>query len=222
MKDKIKRSLEIIEKAIYDYPKIAIFCSFGKDSITTLHLCRQIKPNIQVVSIMTPYKFKETFAYKDYITALWQLNIKTYKREINPLIEPRTEECCDYYKVTPAKQAVEELGLKAWISGMRATEGETRRNIPIYQEDIGLMKINPILDFTETEIYIYHLMNGIPIHPLYTLGYRSLGCEKCTLPGGEFEREGRFANTNRSGGECRIHSFGLKTGKLLCGEKSEQ
>lgn len=218
MIEKIKHALELIEIAVTKYyGRTAVFASFGKDSVVTLHLCRQVKPDIQVVSVMTPYKFKETRHYKEYLTDLWDLNIKTYEAPLLgiDLYKQDGLQCCQYYKVDQVKKAIEELKLDCWISGMRATEGKTRRNVPEWQEDEGLMKLNPILDFTEHEVYLYHIMYGIPINPLYMRGYRSLGCEPCSGIGGKDEREMRFKGTNRVGGECNIHTTGLRSGKCL-------
>ena len=220
MDKKINQSLEIISEAIKKYPKIAVACSFGKDSIVTVHLCRRIKPDIQIFTIMTPFKFKETFAYKDYITALWQLNIKDYGwKDIAPdtpvnFYRKDPDKCCDIYKVEPTKWAIKELKLDAWITGLRQTEGgEMREKFTKeveFKED-GLVKINPILHWTEADIWRYHAINSIPVHPLYSQGYRSLGCQPCSLPNTEEERGGRWANTCKAGGECGIHTQLLKS-----------
>ena len=170
---------------------------------------------------MTPFKFDETFDYKGYITALWQLNIETYiqyswKRDTDDdLHKSDPDKCCNIYKVEPMKQAIEELKIKAWISGLRATEGETRKELPTFQKDQGLIKINPILDWTEADVWRYHAFNFIPPHPLYLQGYRSLGCEPCSTKGGKYERDGRWKGTCKQGGECGIHTYGLKSGKKI-------
>lgn len=217
MINKIEHSKDLIKEAVKKYPNIAVFASFGKDSVVTLHLARQVKPDIQVVSIMTPYKFKATRTYKDYLTYLWDLNLITYEAPCleTDLYKQDGEKCCDYYKVQQTKKAIQELKLDCWITGMRATEGKTRRNISEWQDDSGLIKLNPILDFTEQEIYLYHCLYNMPINPLYLKGYRSLGCEPCSGKGGETEREMRFKGTSREGGECQIHSVGMKTGKSI-------
>jgi len=181
---KIKRSKDLIADAISRYgDKVACFSSFGKDSIVMLYLAREVKPDIQVVSVMTPYKFKETRDYKDKLTALWELNIETYEMPELGLKLYETEgpeKCCDYYKVQPTKAAIKDLGLKAWICGLRNTEGHTREFLEEIEMRDGLVKYNPILAWTEAEIWLYHALNNIPVHPLYAKGYRSLGCEPCS------------------------------------------
>ena len=217
MIDKVNHSLKIIGDAIEKYPAIAIASSFGKDSIVVIHLARQIYPEIQIFSVMTPYKFKETREYKDEMTDFWDLNVKTYEApELGMLVYKQdVSQCCKYYKVEQVKRAIEDLKLDAWISGMRSTEGETRREVPEIQEDNGLIKVNPILEWTETDVWMYHSYFNIIPNPLYYEGYRSLGCEPCSSKGGEFERDGRWKGTCNQGGECQIHTIGMKSGKTL-------
>ena len=212
MQDKINHSLDIIEKAIDKYPNIAVACSFGKDSVVTVHLARQIDPNITIFSIMTPFKFDETFAYKDYLTSLWDLNIKTYMSEsIRMWSFDPTENinmCCNHYKVDQTKKAIKELELDAWITGLRNTEGgDMRKFTKEIEEDKDPVKINPILHFDEKDIWMYHAKYNIPIHPLYLKGYRSLGCEPCSGKGGKDERSQRW---NGKKTECGIHTQKLR------------
>lgn len=211
MQNKINHSLFLISQALDTYKDIAIFSSFGKDSIVTLHLCKRVNPDIQVVSIMTPYKFRETLDYKDRISKKWHLNIKTYQaplvtKDEKNLYEINAEHCCHHYKVEPTKQAIKELKLDAWISGLRGTEGHTRKFLDEIEVKDGLVKINPILTWTEAEVWLYHTTNKIPPNPLYMRGYRSLGCEPCSLPYQATERGGRWKGTPNESGECGIHS----------------
>lgn len=218
MQLKVTHSLKLIAEAIDKYPKIALFSSFGKDSMCVLHLARRINPQIQVVSIMTPYKFQETRNYKDYISRKWRLNLKTYEATLitnkngkKNLYEVNPEKCCDYYKVEPTKQAIKEFDLKCWISGLRGTEGHTRKFLDETEVKDGLVKINPILKWTEADVWLYHCANNIIPNPLYMQGYRSLGCKPCTLPNTETERGGRWVGTDKACGECGIHTKSLIT-----------
>ena len=122
--------------------------------------------------------------------------------EINP------DECCRLLKVEPTKVAVSNLD--AWICGLRNTEGRTREDYQEIENKGGLIKINPILTFTEAEIWRYMATRGIEPHPWYGKGYRSLGCAPCSHPGGVLERDGRWKDTSKCGGECGIHTMRLK------------
>ncbi len=216
MIEKIIHSKELINESLTKYKNTAVACSFGKDSIVVLHLALSIKPDIPVFTVMTPFKPKETLEYKDYLTQLWNINIKEYfqKDDIGATnrklwaIDP--EECCDYFKVRPTREAV--TGLDAWICGLRNTEGPTRENYKEVEQRGDLVKINPILSWTELDVWRYIAFNSIPVHSWYKKGYRSLGCEPCTVlvPDSEPERSGRWKGTTKCGGECGIHTKTLK------------
>jgi phosphoadenosine phosphosulfate reductase len=124
------------------------------------------------------------------------------------LYEVDPDECCRLLKVEPTKVAVRNLD--AWICGLRCTEGGIRKDYQEVENKGGLVKINPILTFTEAEIWRYIATRGIEPHPLYGEGYRSLGCAPCSYPGGELERSCRWKGTSKCGGECGIHTQILK------------
>ena len=241
MEDKIEHAKKLIGEAIRDYPKIAVACSFGKDSMVTVHLAREVDPNIKVFAIMTQYKPRETFDYLKlmnkkmnlrttvYIVAdsvpqalrgdsleivllpTEEFNQKTSQLEANngrKIYEVDPDECCRLLKVDPTKIAVSNLD--AWITGLRCTEGRTRVDYQEIEEKGGLIKINPILTFTEAEIWRYMSTRGIDPHPWYGKGYRSLGCAPCSGPGGVLERDCRWKDTSKCGGECGIHTQRLK------------
>ncbi|NPE08094.1 MAG: phosphoadenylyl-sulfate reductase [Asgard group archaeon] len=212
--NKIEHSKQIISDAVKEYgDKIEVACSFGKDSMVVVHLALQIKPDIRIFSVMTPFKPKETFEYKDKMIQHYNLNLVEYmsKELVDPDL-PKTDpnECCRILKVEPTKEAVK--GLQAWICGLRNTEGRTRKDYKEIEEKGGLIKVNPILNWTELDIWRYMAINSIPVHPFYARGYRSLGCEPCTtlISDDALEREGRWIGTSKCGGECGIHTQSLK------------
>ena len=172
MRRKITESIRLIEDAVEEYnSSLGLACSFGKDSMVTLHLALQVNPNMKVFSVMTRFKPPETLTLKKHITDEWKLNINTYESKLPlPYLCHRTNPdlCCQTLKVEPTKKAINELGLKAWITGIRKDEGFTRedyKHIEHYEEDI--VKINPILDWTEAEVWQYTAYHNIPFNPLY-------------------------------------------------------
>ncbi len=241
MEEKIEHAKKLIEDAVRKYPRVAVACSFGKDSMVTVHLAREVDPNIKIFSIMTQYKPRETFDYLRLMNKKMNLDTTVYMvadsipealqddslevvllptEEFNKkasqvetqtglkLYETNPDECCRLLKVDPTKIAVRNLD--AWITGLRCTEGQTRVDYQEIEEKGGLIKINPILTFTEAEIWRYIATRGIEPHPWYGKGYRSLGCEPCSGIGGELERDCRWKNTSKCGGECGIHTQRLK------------
>ncbi|NIQ07550.1 MAG: phosphoadenosine phosphosulfate reductase family protein, partial [Candidatus Korarchaeota archaeon] len=125
--------------------------------------------------------------------------------------------------VEPTKRAIK--GLDAWITGLRRTEGRTRTDYEVFEPSgsaltripgkeipTSLMKVNPILDWTELDIWRYIAINKIPVNPAYQKGYRSLGCKPCTklVKDTEPERAGRWRGTSKCGGECGIHTMHMR------------
>jgi phosphoadenosine phosphosulfate reductase len=249
MSRKIVHAKEIIERAVEQYENIAVGCSFGKDSVVTVHLIQQVKPDIPVFSIMTRFKPEATFVYLRKMKRLWNLRLTVYmvadevpgalrddtiriellpteefnqvalktRRETGkPIYEANPDMCCQLLKVDATKAAVQHLD--AWFSGLRNTEGRTRRDYQEIEKRGDLAKINPILQFTENDVLQYAHDHHIPLHPWYSKKlpdgrrYRSLGCAPCTRPiyGHQLERDGRWQNTSKCGGECGIHTKVLK------------
>ena len=121
---KISLAKNIIQKAIDKYKKIALGCSFGKDSMVTLHLCLQIDPKIKVFSVMGDTEFNETYAFEKQVVKKYHLNYYRYNFKQDPKLKEDLSLCCGQPKVEATKKAV--AGLDAWISGVRNTEGISR------------------------------------------------------------------------------------------------
>ena len=121
------------------------------------------------------------------------------------------KQCCELRKVEPLRRAL--AGKRAWITGLRREQSATRAGIELEAWDgqFGLKKFNPLLDWSEAEVWTHIRRYDVPYNPLYDQGYRSIGCAPCTRPvvAGEDARAGRWwweAQT-RSGArsECGIH-----------------
>jgi phosphoadenosine phosphosulfate reductase len=211
---KVDKALRIISYTLTNYEKVALACSFGKDSMTVLHLTRQIDSDIKTFCITTPFKPPQIDAFRKRMVKEWDLNLEVLLQSDdigagnNELWKTDPDKCCNYFKVGPTRQAVSTLN--AWICGLRWDEGPSRTNYRYFETRNGLTKVNPILDFTEDDIWLYHTINSIPSNPLYEEGYRSLGCLPCSAPFGDSERAGRWAGTSKQGGECGIHTLGLR------------
>lgn len=245
---KLEHSKEVVRQALNEYNKVAVACSFGKDSMAAIHVAREVDPDIPIFTILTPYKPIETFEYlvdmdkkmninpivylvgKEVPPILKENNInvkllpsdkfetaceEVEKESGKPIYEQYPDKCCTLLKVDPTKEAVKDLD--AWVCGLRNTEGRTRKDYKEV-ENRGLVKINPILTWTEEEVLGYLKGNEIDLHPWYSKVFpdgrriRSLGCEPCTVPihDNQEERDGRWQGTSKCGGECGIHTQRLK------------
>lgn len=223
--EKIEHSKQIIAEAIAKYPHTAVACSFGKDSMVLLSLAREVKPDIPVFTILTPMKPPDTFAFKEEVERLWNMDITVYmadKEPIEGLWKTDPDQCCHIFKIEPTLRALN--GLDAWITGLRRTEGRTRTDYEPFEPCNGTMKVNPILDWTELDIWRYTAIYDVPVNPAYKRGYRSLGCAPCTVlvSDDETERAGRWVGTSKCGGECGIHTMHKKGNGGKVQPRSEQ
>jgi len=204
--EKVEAAKRLIRDSLVAYPNIVLGSSFGKDSMVTLHLALSVEPNIPVFSVLADTEFPETFAFTKEVVDRYGLNYTEYL-----FSQAEGEKCCGKPKVEKTKEALKDVD--AWISGVRRTEGITRANFNPVEEKNGLTKVNPILDFTELDIWRYLALNNVPINPMYLRGYRSLGCSLCSFPEedeSETERAGRWKGTPNACGECGIHTQPLR------------
>jgi phosphoadenosine phosphosulfate reductase len=191
---------DVLKWTVGRFEKIAVSVSFGKDSISVLHMLakERIKPDIPVVYLNTGYEFKETIEFKERLKKEWNLDLREYKpditiKELERLYGPDLYKvdptlCCQLLKVEPIKRALKDFD--AWITGLRRTETEFRKNIKVIEEYEGIVKINPLANWTEENVWNYirwhdvpynHIRwHDVPYNPLYDMGHRSIGCAPCT------------------------------------------
>jgi adenylyl-sulfate kinase len=115
------------------------------------------------------------------------------------------ERCCQTRKVRPLARKLETL--KAWASGLRRDQGDTRAGIGKVEQEEGRVKLNPLADWTAQQVEEYIREHQVPMHPLYARGYTSIGCAPCTraVEAGEDERAGRWWWEEDAKKECGIH-----------------
>jgi len=214
-KEKVDRSLLLIEEAYAKYGDgLVVANSLGKDSVVVWDLAKRVSEKIRGFIVTTRFKPEETITFMDEEIKRYP-ELKVYKNDIavdDKLYETDPDKCCDLLKVEPVKQAVEEMGVDCWVTGLRCTEGRTRTDYKEVEErDKGLIKLNPILIWKEREVWQYLALYGVKVNPLYAEGYRSLGCAPCTkITSDDNERAGRWIGTSKCGGECGIHTRPLK------------
>jgi phosphoadenosine phosphosulfate reductase len=204
--EKVDAARGLIDESVKRFPRIALGCSFGKDSMVTLHLALSVWPKIPVFAVLANTEFPETYAIAREVVGRYVQNYVGYFFRQDP-----AGKCCGRPKVEKTKEAL--ASYDAWISGLRKTEGITRTDFEYVEHKGGLVKFNPILEFTELDVWRYLAVNQIPVNPVYARGYRSLGCRYCSSPEvNEYdtERAGRWRGTADACGECGIHTEMLR------------
>ncbi|HEY5165259.1 MAG TPA: phosphoadenylyl-sulfate reductase [Acidimicrobiia bacterium] len=172
-----------------------------------IDLAAQVVPDIEVVFLDTQYHFAETLWYVETVRRRYDLNLRIVEPDVTPddrwLDDP--DGCCAARKVVPMAKAL--AGRTAWMTGLRRDEAPTRTKTPVVGYDVGrgMVKINPIADWTEIDVQRYAQDRSLPEHPLREKGYASIGCWPCTRPvaEGEDARAGRWGGLDKL--ECGLH-----------------
>ncbi|WP_433473033.1 phosphoadenylyl-sulfate reductase [Spirillospora sp. CA-142024] len=207
-------TLEVIRWAAATFGDRICLTSSMSDA-ALIHLVSKVKPGIDVLFVDTGYHFAETIGTRDAVEAVYPVNVinvtpsRTVEEQeaaLGPRLFGRNPDlCCHLRKVEPLGRALE--GYMAWFSGIRRDETASRRERRVVEWDRkrGMVKVNPILDWTQEDMDNYIEDNGVIINPLHYDGYPSIGCEPCTRPvaPGEDPRSGRWAGMGKT--ECGIH-----------------
>lgn len=190
--------------------------SFGIQSAVMLHLVTTQIPDIPVVFVDTGYLFPETYRFAEELTQGLNLNLKTYlplqsaahQEAIYGKLWEQGVEGLEQYnrinKIEPMNRAVRELGATAWLSGLRRKQSSTRENRKVTEQQNKIMKVYPIIDWSDKDIYDYLTKNELPYHPLWEEGYVSVGDWHSTskLSEGMSAEDTRFGGLKR---ECGLH-----------------
>jgi phosphoadenosine phosphosulfate reductase len=207
---------EILKWAVDTYyPHIAMSSSFQTQSIPLLHMIMRIQPEMRIFFLDTGYHFWDTLLFREQMGYEWQLNVVDLRRDERWEVFVRqnrynlpTEDanlCCYLNKVQPMQKAMH--GLRGWISGIRRDQTSERAQARIIEvQKDGLIKINPLLNWTRQDVQDYIEAHQLPSHPLLAKGYRSIGCAPCTQPtaAGQDERAGRWVGQGKT--ECGLHT----------------
>jgi len=194
---------------------LSVGASFGGASgMAILHMVSRLKPDVHVFVLDTDYLFEETYeTMRRAVPALGLTNVQVYKSKLTHEEQARQygaalwmrdpDLCCELRKVEPNRRALE--GRTAWVSGLRRDQSEGRAAIPIisWAEKFGVVKINPLANWSEQQTWAYILEHKVPYNPLLDRGYASIGCYNCTVPGVQ-GRAGRWQGFEKD--ECGLHT----------------
>jgi len=194
----------------------ALSSSFGAQAAVSLHLATQQRADLPVILIDTGYLFPETYRFIDDLTDRLDLNLKVYRPQIGiAWMEARLGKLwengldgIDRYnrmrKVEPMQRALDEMGVRTWIAGLRRSQSRSRAAIDFLQLRDGRWKLHPIADWSDRDVWQYLQQHDLPYHPLWHQGYVSIGDVHTTRPlqAGMNEEDTRFFGLKR---ECGLH-----------------
>lgn len=194
----------------------AITCSFQTEDMVVLYLLRETVPDVPVLFLETGYHFRDVYEYRDQMSALWRLNlvnvvpnstVAEQEAALGLLYQTQPDQCCKRRKVEPLFAALSNYDV--WFTGLRRVQSPTRANLqPIDTFPLPsgktLLKVSPVADWSDKEIWDFSKEHDIPRLSLYDAGYTSIGCQPCTLlpidPANA--RSGRWSGRKL---ECGIH-----------------
>ena len=214
---------DVLAWAIHAYGRrFAVVTSFQAEGMVVLDLARRIDPEVRVLTLDTGRLPEETHEVIEAVRTGLGLTVEVLTpdpAEVAAMVsrngpnlfrqDPALRRlCCHVRKVAPLAHAL--TGLDAWATGLRREGGRARAGTPKAELDAdhgGIVKLNPLADWTRDQVWGYVRANRLPVNSLYERGYTSIGCAPCTRPTrpGEDERAGRWWWEADPARECGLH-----------------
>jgi phosphoadenosine phosphosulfate reductase len=206
---------EIVAWAAAEFgPRFCVTSSFA-DAVL-VHLVSRVAPGTDVVFLDTGLHFAETLRVRDQVAATMPVRVRSIRPRLTVgqqdglhgprLFSRNPDECCAMRKVEPLERALS--GYHAWAAGLRRDESPTRANTPVvhFEASRGKIKVNPLADWTQSDVDAYIERYDVPVNTLLRMGYGSVGCWPCTrrTAPGEDARAGRWPMFDKT--ECGLHA----------------
>jgi len=194
---------------------VAISSAFGAEGMVLIDIASRVRENFRLFTLDTEFLFPETYNLMDQVEQKYGITIE----RVYPLSSPEEQErlhgpalwqrnpdqCCNLRKVEPLQRKLGEL--KAWITSIRRDQTAARASAGKIEWDakFGLVKINPIADWSSRQVWQYLRQHDVPYNALHDQNYPSIGCTHCTraVRPGEDPRAGRWAGLSKT--ECGLH-----------------
>jgi len=219
--EKIASTIAVLQQAAREFAPVTFANSLGAEDMVLTDLITLHQPDIEMFSLDTGRLPQETYDLMQELRRRYSVPLKIYFPD-SVLVEEYVAQhgvngfydsvelrkaCCHIRKVEPLKRAL--TGKKAWITGMRRDQAVTRGSLEVssFDADHGLQKFNPLLDWTNAEVWEYIRQNDVPYNKLHDRFYPSIGCAPCTrsVTPGEDIRSGRWWWENPENKECGLH-----------------
>ncbi len=202
--------------------RIIFSSSLGVEDQVLTDMIVKIASDTKIITLDTGRLFNETYELVERTCLRYKIKIEVFfpnhdqvemmvkQKGINLFyqsIENR-KECCGVRKIFPLKRALH--GFDVWICGLRRDQSVTRSKNQLveWDEGNGMIKLNPLIDWTEKQVWDYIRENNVPYNSLHDKGYPSIGCQPCTraILAGEGVRTGRWWWESNEGKECGLHN----------------
>jgi phosphoadenosine phosphosulfate reductase len=221
LQQKIDQTVAVLQQAAREYFPVVFANSLGAEDMVLTDLIAKHQPDIGMFSLDTGRLPQETYDLMQKVREHYSVPLRVYfpaselvedyvkKHGVNGFYDSvdNRKACCHVRKVEPLQRAL--AGKKAWITGLRREQAVTRGSLEVSSLDVdhGLQKFNPLLDWTNAEVWEYIKANDVPYNALHDQFYPSIGCAPCTraITPGEDIRAGRWWWEDPQNKECGLH-----------------
>ncbi len=216
---------EMLALVLKEHPgKVTFSTSLGAEDQVVTHMLTKLTKNPLIFTLDTGRLFYETYDLVDKTNKHFGINIRIMfpdQLQVGQMVKEQginlfydsianRKLCCNIRKIQPLKRAL--AGNEVWITGLRNEQSCTRHDLHFAEWDDAnkIIKLNPILAWSEAQVWDYIHAHEIPYNPLHDQGYPSLGCKPCTraIEHGEDIRAGRWWWEKPETKECGLHASG--------------
>lgn len=202
--------------------KIAFASSLGAEDQVLTHLIAKIDPTVRIFTLDTGRLFPEAYDLIERTNSRYKINMEVYFPDAQKVEKMVSEKginlfyqsvanrklCCQIRKIEPLRRALN--GMKIWITGLRREQSQNRTTMKLVEVDEanqGILKLNPLIDWTEGEVWNFIREHHVPYNKLHDNGFPSIGCQPCTraIEPGENFRAGRWWWEMEGKKECGLH-----------------
>jgi phosphoadenosine phosphosulfate reductase len=194
---------------------VAISSAFGAEGMVLIDMASRVNKDFRLFTVDTEFLFPETYSLMDEIQQRYGVTIERVYPQQSPEEQERVhgaqlwsrdpDQCCNLRKVEPLRRKLSELD--AWIASIRRDQTSARAGAQKVEWDakFGLVKINPLTDWTSKQVWRYIHQHNVPYNKLHDQNYPSIGCTHCTraVRPGDDPRTGRWPGFAKT--ECGLH-----------------
>jgi phosphoadenosine phosphosulfate reductase len=221
LSEKIEQIVTLLTETVRDYAPVAFANSLGAEDMVLTDLIDKYQIDIEMFSLDTGRLPQETYDLMQTVRERYKTPLRIYFPNVKQVEEyvaaygingfyesvELRKACCHVRKVEPLRRAL--YGKRAWVTGIRRDQTTTRVDLKVSAYDISnrMQKINPLLEWTNDDVWAYLRANDVPYNKLHDRFYPSIGCAPCTraITPGEDIRSGRWWWETPDGKECGLH-----------------
>ena len=212
---------DLIKYILENHNNVALSSSLGSEDQVLTDMIFKVNKNSRVFTLDTGRLHSETYKVMDETNLKYGVKLEVFfpkfddveklyiTQGVNGHFESidNRKNCCNIRKIEPLKRALKNVDI--WITGLRASQSITRTNLPVieWDENFKVIKLNPLINWNEDDVWEYIRANKVPYNKLHDQGYPSIGCEPCTraIKAGEDIRAGRWWWEDPEHKECGLH-----------------